>query len=85
MRKIGNTLIHGCEAVGEEYFRFLDKAHYAISDARREAGYNGTMAVYDAAHEIAFDRPEAYANVVGDFIERQEAFVVNADPGLIAP
>jgi pimeloyl-ACP methyl ester carboxylesterase len=41
--------------------------------------------VYDAAHEIAFDRPEAYANVVGDFIERQEAFVVNADPGLIAP
>jgi len=41
--------------------------------------------VYDAAHEIQFDRPEAFANVVGDFIERQEAFVVNADPGLIAP
>ena len=41
--------------------------------------------VYDAAHEIQFDRPEAYATVVGDFIERQEAFVVNADPGLIAP
>jgi pimeloyl-ACP methyl ester carboxylesterase len=41
--------------------------------------------VYDAAHEIQFDRPEAYANVVGDFIERHEAFVVNLDRGLIAP
>jgi pimeloyl-ACP methyl ester carboxylesterase len=41
--------------------------------------------VYDAAHEIQFDRPEAFANVVGDFIERQEAFAVNADSGLIAP
>ncbi len=41
--------------------------------------------VYDAAHEIQFDRPEAFANVVGDFIERQEAFAVNSDPGLIAP
>jgi pimeloyl-ACP methyl ester carboxylesterase len=41
--------------------------------------------VYDAAHEIQFDRPEALANVVGDFAERQEAFVVNASSGVINP
>jgi pimeloyl-ACP methyl ester carboxylesterase len=41
--------------------------------------------VYDAAHEIQFDRPEAYAAVVGDFIERQEAFVVATESGLRAP
>lgn len=41
--------------------------------------------VYDAAHEIQFDRPEAYACLVGDFIERQEAFIVNADSGVFAP
>ena len=41
--------------------------------------------VYDAAHEIQFDRPEAVASVVGDFAERQEAFVVNATSGVINP
>ena len=41
--------------------------------------------VYDAAHEIQFDRPEAYAGVVGDFIDRQEAFVVTNESGLLVP
>lgn len=41
--------------------------------------------VYDAAHEIQFDRPEAYAGLVGDFIERQEAFVVATESGLRVP
>jgi pimeloyl-ACP methyl ester carboxylesterase len=41
--------------------------------------------VYGAAHEIAFDRPEAYANVIADFVERQEAFVVNINSGRLAP
>ena len=31
---------------------------------------------YDAAHDIAGDRPEAYADLVGDFAERQERFYV---------
>ena len=26
--------------------------------------------VYDAAHDIQCDRPEAFADVVGDFLER---------------
>jgi pimeloyl-ACP methyl ester carboxylesterase len=41
--------------------------------------------VYDAAHEIQFDRPEAYAGLVADFVERQEAFVVNAQTQLLVP
>lgn len=39
--------------------------------------------VYDAAHEIQFDRPETLAEVVADFVQRQEAFVVNATSGVI--
>lgn len=41
--------------------------------------------VYGAAHEMQFDRPEAVAEVVGDFAERQEAFLVNATSGLLNP
>jgi pimeloyl-ACP methyl ester carboxylesterase len=41
--------------------------------------------VYDAAHEIQFDRPEAYARLVGDFVDREEAFVVNADTQVVVP
>jgi pimeloyl-ACP methyl ester carboxylesterase len=41
--------------------------------------------VYDAAHEMQFDRPDAVASVVGDFVDRQEAFVVNTATGVINP
>jgi pimeloyl-ACP methyl ester carboxylesterase len=41
--------------------------------------------VYDAAHEIQFDRPEAYAALVGDFVARQEAFVVTAESQVLLP
>lgn len=41
--------------------------------------------VYDAAHEAQFDRPDAVAEVVGDFARRQEAFLVNAASGLLNP
>jgi hypothetical protein len=41
--------------------------------------------VYDAAHEMQFDRPQAFADVVGDFVARQEAFVVNDRSGVINP
>jgi pimeloyl-ACP methyl ester carboxylesterase len=33
--------------------------------------------VYDAGHVIAAERPEAFAEVVGDFLERREAFVIS--------
>ncbi|HEY1777211.1 MAG TPA: alpha/beta fold hydrolase [Solirubrobacteraceae bacterium] len=32
--------------------------------------------LYDAAHELGWDRPEALAELVGDFVRRREAFVV---------
>jgi pimeloyl-ACP methyl ester carboxylesterase len=41
--------------------------------------------VYDAGHEISTDRPEAFAEVTGDFLERHEAFVINRTPTLIHP
>ena len=41
--------------------------------------------VYDAAHEIFVDRPEALAGVVSDFLERHEVFVVGRGTGLINP
>ncbi len=41
--------------------------------------------VYDAAHLIDADRPEAVASVVGDFLERHEGFLVNRKSALINP
>jgi pimeloyl-ACP methyl ester carboxylesterase len=41
--------------------------------------------VYDAGHHIDADRPEAFANVVLDFLERHEQFVVTRTSSLINP
>jgi pimeloyl-ACP methyl ester carboxylesterase len=41
--------------------------------------------VYDAAHAIASDRPEAFASTVGDFLERHEVFVVSRETTVINP
>ena len=41
--------------------------------------------VYDAAHDIQGDRPEAFADVVGDFVRRGMNFLVNDADGLINP
>ena len=41
--------------------------------------------VYDAGHEISTDRPEAFADVTADFLERHEAFVINRKETLISP
>jgi pimeloyl-ACP methyl ester carboxylesterase len=41
--------------------------------------------VYDAAHEVARDRPEAFSALVGDFLERGEAHVVDRRDRLINP
>jgi pimeloyl-ACP methyl ester carboxylesterase len=41
--------------------------------------------VYDAGHAISTDRPEAFTEVVTDFLERREAFVISRTPTLIHP
>jgi pimeloyl-ACP methyl ester carboxylesterase len=41
--------------------------------------------VYAAGHAIAADRPEAFTEVVGDFLERHEAFVVSRAQTVIHP
>jgi pimeloyl-ACP methyl ester carboxylesterase len=41
--------------------------------------------VYDAGHEMSTERPEAFAEVTGDFLERHEAFVINRTKTVIHP
>lgn len=41
--------------------------------------------VYGAGRDIAATRPEAFADVVADFLERREAFVINRTPTRIHP
>ncbi len=41
--------------------------------------------VYDAGHAIGAERPEAFAEVVSDFIERREAFVISRTETVIHP
>ncbi len=41
--------------------------------------------VYDAAHDIQSDRPEAFADVVADFVRRGMNFLVNDTDQLINP
>ena len=40
---------------------------------------------YDAGHEVSTDRPEALADVVDDFLQRHEAFVISRRNTLIDP
>jgi len=41
--------------------------------------------VYDAGHAIGNDRPDAFADVVGDFFERHDAFVISRATTVIHP
>ena len=41
--------------------------------------------VYNAAHAISTDRPEAFTEVVSDFLERHEAFVISRAETVIHP
>jgi pimeloyl-ACP methyl ester carboxylesterase len=41
--------------------------------------------VYDAGHGISTDRPEAFTEVVVDFLERHEAFVISRSETVIFP
>lgn len=41
--------------------------------------------VYDAGHAIAAERPEAFVEVVGDFLEREDAFVISRVRTVVLP
>jgi len=41
--------------------------------------------VYDAGHAIGTERPEAFADVTLDFLERHEAFVISRTETVIHP
>jgi pimeloyl-ACP methyl ester carboxylesterase len=56
---------------GREYMRLLPNCNF--------------MLVYDAAHEIASDRPEAFASTVQDFLARGDAFVVGRRNTVLYP
>jgi pimeloyl-ACP methyl ester carboxylesterase len=58
----------------------------AMGRVYKELLPNGHLVfVYDAGHGISTDRPEAYADVVADFLERHEAFVVSRAQTVIHP
>ena len=52
---------------------------------RRALRNSSLQYVYEAAHDIQCDRPEAFADVVGDFLERGMKFLINDQDGLINP
>ena len=56
---------------GRQYMRLLPNCNF--------------MLVYDAAHEIASDRPEAFVETVWDFLQRGDAFVVGQRSTVIFP
>jgi pimeloyl-ACP methyl ester carboxylesterase len=41
--------------------------------------------LYDAGHDTAGERPEAFADLVSDFIQRREAFIVNQRDSMLHP
>jgi pimeloyl-ACP methyl ester carboxylesterase len=41
--------------------------------------------VYDAGHAVGTERPEAFVEVVGDFLDRHDAFVVSRAPTVVHP
>jgi pimeloyl-ACP methyl ester carboxylesterase len=52
---------------------------------RRVMRNSSLQYVYDAAHDIQSDRPEAFADIVGDFLTRGMNFMINDQDGLINP
>lgn len=57
--------------LGRHYLRLLPQAHFVI--------------VYDAAHALDIDRPEAFAALAGDFLKRHGEFLVKRDSALLYP
>lgn len=58
-------------AMGRRYREIMPDCYYVL--------------VYNAGHAIGVDRPEAFANVVADFLERHEAFVVSNESEKLQP
>ena len=58
-------------AMGHFYKELIPNAHLVF--------------VYDAGHAISTDRPEAFTEVVADFLERHEAFVISRTETVIHP
>ena len=61
----------GAQETGRIYTKRMSNAHLVF--------------VYDAAHAISTDRPEAFAEVVVDFLERHEAFIISRTDTVIHP
>ncbi|HTU88009.1 MAG TPA: alpha/beta fold hydrolase [Solirubrobacteraceae bacterium] len=57
--------------LGRHYREILPSCHFLI--------------VYDAAHAVYDDRPEAFAAIVADFVERRAEFVMRRESGLLYP
>jgi pimeloyl-ACP methyl ester carboxylesterase len=57
--------------LGRFYRELLPQCHFVL--------------VYDAAHAIYDDRPEAFAAIVADFLERRAEFVMRRESGLLYP
>lgn len=57
--------------MGRHYKEVLPNAHLVF--------------VYDAGHAISSERPEAFAEVTLDFLERHEAFVINRTATVVHP
>jgi pimeloyl-ACP methyl ester carboxylesterase len=57
--------------LGRVYCELLPRCHFVV--------------VYDAAHAIYADRPEAFAALVTDFVERRQEFVMRRESGLLYP
>jgi pimeloyl-ACP methyl ester carboxylesterase len=57
--------------VGHLYRELMPRCHFILT--------------YDAGHCIALDRPEAFAEVVADYVQRLEAFVVQQESSVIHP
>jgi pimeloyl-ACP methyl ester carboxylesterase len=57
--------------LGRVYREKMPNCHYVL--------------VYDAGHEVAADRPDAFVSLVSDFLERREAFIVNEKSSLLHP
>lgn len=58
-------------ALGRCYTELIPRAHLAF--------------VYAAGHRISAERPEAFAEIVGDFLERQDAFLISRANTAILP
>jgi pimeloyl-ACP methyl ester carboxylesterase len=61
----------GAPALGRVYRALLPGCHLVF--------------VYDATDAVSAERPEAFAEVVGDFLERHEAFVISRTATVIHP